>query len=446
MKLLRLTSGAILFFVFLLLPSRAFSTAATFNMIRVHPNVDLGHYFYLQEAGTLAKHGFTVGTATRYDYRLLDIKWKTVFAPGGPAVSTQTRNGIEHLWYQYFYGAFGLTDRISFSLDFPLYYAYKYGWTTAATTTNQWKYFEPGDLWLNAKFNVLDIAEHPLGVALIPSFSIPTGKHDDFLGDEGVTGEGKIVIEAKPADRLRIAFNAAFQSREKVTVNDISFRDVLKFALGANLKVTDSVSVIGEVATQTATNNFFSERRTSPTEARIGANWHPKDSGLGIGGGAAVGLVHGTGAPLFAGFINLTYTGRIAKKTVKPSRFAALDNVAGCARTSADDGSGRFPFMCSVYYEFDKARTDDLSTVAEIAKAIAGTEGPVEIEIRGWADPVGPAAYNKKLSLRRAGFIKQQMMNLLGSQGERVTIRVLGIGEDTIAPPPKARRSDALVR
>ncbi len=289
--------------------------ADRFSVIDVHPNADLGHYFFVQEAETLPQLGWNVGMLTRYDYRLLDIKFlTTVVTPGGGTTTTETHNGIDNLIYQYFYASFGITDRVALMIDFPLYYAFKYGWTTPTTTTNSWFYFKPGDIWLYAKFNLYDIAKHRVGIALIPAVSFPTGDDGKFLGDVGVTGEAKLVVEGRPNDTVRMAFTTAFQTRENVDVNDISFRDTLKFAFGLNYAVVKDVGLIAEIEAHTATRNFFSERRTSPVEARLGARWYPQDSGLTVGGGLAAGLVHGAGAPLVAGFVSVGYNGQSGKK------------------------------------------------------------------------------------------------------------------------------------
>lgn len=445
---MRLTSGAILFFVFLLLPSRAFSTAATFNMIRVHPNADLGHYFFVQESSSLPQLGWNLGTSFLYYNEPLKIKVeRTVVRRGGTTTTTIRNDGTDNMVFEYFYGALGITDYLSVALDWPLFLVYDFAAPQNNVPTSGTYGFKPGDINLSAKLKLLDLDKHPVGIAIIPSVTFPTGKEEHFLGDDGFTGEARVVIEVKPASKLRMAFNAAYQTREKVDTGTYPFRDMVKMSLGANYQVAKNVSLIAEAETQTATNDFYGSRHTSPAEARVGARWNPNGGGWLLGLGGSVGIIHGSGMPRYAGFVSVGYTGKGPKpKPLRLARLESLDTQKDCERVSQDDGSGRYLFVCSVYFGFDKAAAKNTDVVTGVVEAIKNSKDSVTVEVRGFADPVGKASYNRELSKRRARFVASMIKKQLGADAQKTEIRVLGIGEDRISPRARARRTDMLLK
>ncbi len=439
----------------MMVAARSTHAADRYSMINAHPNQDLGHYFFVQESSTLPQLTWTLGTMSLYYNRLLNTKFETIFtAPGGSTVRSELHRGIDHLVYQYFYGALGMTDWASVMIDFPLFIHYEYGWTTDTATSTGHYFFKPGDIWLSFKFRLLDLERHPVGIALIPAVSFPTGKDSHFLGDEGVTGEAKIVIEVKPVERFRVALNTAFHTREHVAVNDVAFRNTIKFALGANYEVVDDVALIGELASHTVTNDFYGSRRTSPAEARLGARWHPGGGPWSVGGGGSVGIVHGAGMPRFAGFVSVAYTSACAVKKPKPvevtpaSDLDPLIAMEQCYQVAAlDDDSGyRYRVVCAVYFGFDETTTPDTDVIDGIVDYIRKSEDPVNIEVRGWADPIGPAPYNRVLSRRRAQNVAEHIEDALGDERRKAVIRVLGIGEDRESSHDAARRAETLIK
>lgn len=81
--------------------------------------------------------------------------------------------------------------------------------------------------------------------------------------------------------------------------------------------------------------------------------------------------------------------------------------------------------------EFDTAKAivkekyyDNIKKVADFMKANPGAV----VTIEGHTDNIGNAAYNKKLSLKRAKSVRQYMINKFGIDGKR--IKTAGYGED----------------
>jgi hypothetical protein len=283
----------------------------------------------------------------------------------------------------------------------------------------------------------------------MPFISFPTGRESDFLGDQGVTGEGRLIVEGRPIDPLLLSFNIAFKTREKVEIADFSFRDVLIFALGLNWRMVDDVALIAEVESQTATSDFYGSQRTSPAEARLGVRWNPGGGNWEFGGGASGGLVHGAGMPRVAGFLNVRYRNRIKRDPMfTPDIFAELGEQEDCMMLSVDDGtaSNRYRVMCSTYFGFDEATAHDHRVILGIIDLVKKAQRTVQIEIRGWTDTTGNVHYNDKLSFERAEYIAAAIRRGLGEDVNKARIRVIGAGEDRVSPAEKARRTDSLLK
>ena len=161
-----------------------------------------------------------------------------------------------------------------------------------------------------------------------------------------------------------------------------------------------------------------------------------------------MGIIHGSGMPRYAGFINVGYTGKAPKPKPKVAvtKLSDLDSLDNCERVATDDGSGRYLFVCSVYFNFDKATTKSIEVINGVAGAIRGSGQDVTVEVRGWTDRTGPARYNKHLSLKRANFVARTIKKQLGDHVGKATIKVLGIGEDRLRPNKEARRTDMLLK
>ncbi|MBN1282919.1 MAG: OmpA family protein [Proteobacteria bacterium] len=427
-----------------LITAKPAQAADRFNFLRVRPNADLGNYFFVQESRSLPQLGFTLGTSLLYYDEPLNIDMVTeIVRRTGRTTSVATKDGVDGPLFQWFYGALGFVDWFSLGFDIPLFYTYRYTWSDAAGRYSGREYGSAGDLNLFAKFRILDLDEYPVGIAFMPSVTAPTGRESHFLGDSGVTGEARLIVEIKPADRLTMAANVAFQTREKVQIGDFSFRDVLKIAAAANLRVAKSTSIIAEIETQTATGDFYGSRSTSPAEARLGAR-HKFENGLSVGGGGSVGLVHGGGMPRYAGFVNLAYTHRPAPR--EHARIGPLDEAPSCTRLAADGEPGRYTFLCEVYFDFDDATIspEDRGVVEAIAEHIAAGKGTVAVEVRGWTDTTGTKQYNRGLAGRRAEALAAAIEGELARTGGQAQFRKLAVGEDSVSAPSEARRAEVL--
>lgn len=68
----------------------------------------------------------------------------------------------------------------------------------------------------------------------------------------------------------------------------------------------------------------------------------------------------------------------------------------------------------TVYFDtnvYDKVASTDFDSMKDIVEKVSAATGEVTILVHGHTDRVGTEAYNKKLSIRRAEFVKKQLVD-----------------------------------
>jgi OmpA-OmpF porin, OOP family len=111
----------------------------------------------------------------------------------------------------------------------------------------------------------------------------------------------------------------------------------------------------------------------------------------------------------------------------------------------SDDGPVRVDYShavdLTVFFDYDSAQLKDEARIQiePLGKALQSKELlPYRFLIAGHTDAVGSATYNRDLSLRRAGALREYLIQQFGIDGERLVIH--GWGEDQLKDPsaPKA--------
>ena len=85
-------------------------------------------------------------------------------------------------------------------------------------------------------------------------------------------------------------------------------------------------------------------------------------------------------------------------------------------------------FAFPIHFEFDEAmvREGDLVALDRFADVINSHYPGTLVTVEGFADPAGPAAYNKSLSQRRAEAVRSHLMDV----GIQAQVRAVGYGEE----------------
>ncbi|GHD57521.1 membrane protein [Thalassobaculum fulvum] len=90
----------------------------------------------------------------------------------------------------------------------------------------------------------------------------------------------------------------------------------------------------------------------------------------------------------------------------------------------------------TVYFDFDKSSLtpETQSTLIDAANA-ADDMGAGSITVSGYADRSGPAAYNMKLSQRRAEAVATELTTLIGANAPAMTLQAFGETQNKVVTP-----------
>ena len=163
-----------------------------------------------------------------------------------------------------------------------------------------------GSMRLQLKFRILDEARHHIGVAFIPSATLPTGNHNAFLGQNGVAFSPMLAIE-RHFGPVRALLNVGYTLREETRYFNIVVDDELFWRVALGVRVHEKVEVGAELNGATAAAELFgSNVRRNPLEVLAGARVLLTDR-LQLYGGAGPGLSTGYGTPTFRFFAGVLF-------------------------------------------------------------------------------------------------------------------------------------------
>ncbi|MCK6504390.1 OmpA family protein [Myxococcota bacterium] len=160
-----------------------------------------------------------------------------------------------------------------------------------------------GDLGLDAKVELLDRRDAPLGLSLGARLDLPTGSGRDWLGEPGLLAGGEVGLSY--GDRFVVAANAGMAGGGKALVDDVTWGTRAQWGLGLSAPILEEGLPLWAIAEWDGTWLLQSSGApgSTPMEARAALRAEPVDRLLvTVGGGA--GLTTGIGAPdyrLFAG-------------------------------------------------------------------------------------------------------------------------------------------------
>ena len=165
------------------------------------------------------------------------------------------------------------------------------------------------DIRLHLKFDLLHgifrQKTKKFGLAIIPVLTIPVGKHihdDSFMGDSQVTVHPKLAFTAN-AGRVRIGINFGYLWREDKEFYMATLGQRLTYGAALDVRIWSGLHGIIEVFGQ---NGFSSELTESPLEADLAVRYI-FSNGLGLTGGAGMGIIGAVGTPRVRAFLGLAY-------------------------------------------------------------------------------------------------------------------------------------------
>lgn len=268
--------------------------------------------------------------------------------------------------------------------------------------------FNLGDLELDAKFQLLNRKTHPIGISVLPYITIPTATNaaSDFSGNGGVTGGARLVVDTKIKNRVSLALNAGYELREGITeIGGNRIDDHVQ--VGAGIAVDawkkrrnldegyeewTALKVMGETQIETVAKDFFSNRRTTPAEARLGLRYSTRN-GFDINLGGGLGYTNGISSPEFRALAGVTYTARPVEVFNVPQ-----------PKVSEYDVGDEIKLVDKIYFDFDKSTIREISrpTLDKLASLLQNHPELTKLRIEGHTDDLGTDRYNQRLSDRRA--------------------------------------------
>lgn len=339
----------------LLYSYNSFAASATrFSLLGFRPAPDGGEYFSVASSTSLYQLQWNVGM-------MADFAYKPLIEKG------TSRDIIDRYLADHVYGAIGLTDWISVGFELPIVFLNHFSDPDVASAPFK-NHFSLGDPRFQLKFRILDRAHYPVGIAIVPYGTAPLGKKDYFMGNDGLTGGGLVVVDTEIKRRLWLSLNVGAEGHKSVLWRNVDPNKISVLAgLGASFRATDSVYVSAEANVKSATNHFFNKKETTPAEAILGVKVNIGKTGLQVYAGGGAGIVRGVGGPTFRGFGGISYKStnertlsldeqRVQEKYVtlkveqeEISKVIALRDK--CPRDPADYKVGVDDEGCPKYYE-----------------------------------------------------------------------------------------------
>ncbi|MBI4125950.1 MAG: OmpA family protein [Deltaproteobacteria bacterium] len=338
----------------------AFAVSTTFDGTFFHPATGRNTYLMLEGTQTLYPFQFQVGEVFSYGYRPIEIRNTTTNA--------RIQGVIDQALAAHFVGAIGLFDFLEFGVNAPVFLLNSF--QSPATipgpgTSNQ---FSMGDVTAQFKVRILDPRRFPVGIAVIPFGTAPTGKTATFTGDDTFGGGAKVVLEGYPLRRWGLTLNAGYQGGSHVLFRNVDYTHRFLAGVGSNVWVTRDLVVFAEGNGTTALDNFFKDRDVTPIEAMGGVLYDIGETGVTIRAGGGTCFVCGLGGARVRGVLAATYRYNpekyakrdrelealvFAKKaSLTPEQYYTLRE--NCPSDPAQYQSGVNDESCPKYYELSE--------------------------------------------------------------------------------------------
>jgi outer membrane protein OmpA-like peptidoglycan-associated protein len=321
-----------------------------------------------------------------------------------PATNT-TVQLIKGRWIQDMQVAVGLWNWVDVGLGLPM--ALTQNGTNFASLAS-YRNAVLGDLRMDIKLRGLKDKKRNVGLAFLSRATFPTGGRSDFMGDDGPTWEGRLIMD-KNFKWVGVYANGGYRIAHDVRVLSTVVGNRATFSGGvrARLPMQDrSWSLFSEVAGESNIKNRSS--LTMPVEVRGGVEKKFR-SGITLQLGGGRGLTDAFGVPSYRIYTSL----RFSTDRPSPQQPPQMEPV---------------PIPLSLYFEFNRSRIkkEDEVRLDNVAAALKGTPDQV-VWVRGYTDNLGPRAYNRQLSKRRAAAVQKHLQNLGVAPSQ---IRSVGYGEE----------------
>lgn len=264
------------------------------------PTVDEGHYLTVYSSKTLKYGEFSEGSSVTYAYHPFQLTQN----------GSRVQGILDHTLIQNFYLAFGLPDdHLQVGTLIPVGWLLNFKNPSLVDPPGNNK-VAVGDIEVNLKASILNLDKYPVGLSILPFFTIPTGNGQYYFGAGLPTGGGKVILEFRPVKNLSISFNPGILGRSNFEFAGTVYGTQLLMGLGVSYQVLDALAVSAEIQNKARLASLYQHKSESPTEALAGIKWQV-GKGFTLSGGAGGGIINGSGVPLFRGFASISYSPKL---------------------------------------------------------------------------------------------------------------------------------------
>lgn len=387
----------------ILAPSNAF---AGFDSLTFKPAADQGFYLTTQQSKTLGTMGFAIGLSGDYSSNSLELKNNA---------GNKIQNVIQKQVGLNLGAALGIAPWLDVGVDVAGV-PYQQFVTPGTLARDNGAHF--GDIMVDLKARIIDSEKSGIGLALVPFITFPTGSDSHFVGEDTITGGGKLVVDTKRiGDRVSFALNAGGQVRDDIQLSPGAARmsDQFLYGAAANVELAKPVQLIAEVSGSTPFNNFFNDNNNN-LEVDGAIRFLPGENrNLQITAGGGAGLMQQAGVPDYRIFTTLAL--RFPKEKVVVARIAQPEPVREIVISTND-----------IHFAFDKATIHPSSypLLDKIFHDIQSQSEVKSVRVEGHTDNIGSDDYNQKLSVNRANSIRTYLINK-GYDADQIV--AVGMGE-----------------
>jgi outer membrane protein OmpA-like peptidoglycan-associated protein len=334
----------------------AFAQSQTFNVLYFNPATGRNPYLMLHGVDTLHQWQFQVGDYLSFGYRPLEIR----------QANQRLTSAVNYTLVNDFIAAFGITDWLQIGVDAPFAILNQFQDPRITPPSGYNNEMAFSDIRLELKGRIIDPCNFPVGIAIIPFGTIPTGKDSVYMGDPGPTAGVRIAVEGRVTPRVGITGNVGYKWGKRVTFLNLDWQHRMLLGVGAYFKLARGLTVFGEVNAESDLGHFFSDRDMNIAEGIAGVKWDIKDTGVTLNGGVGSCFICGVKGAMARSVFGVTYRFNPPKYRQKDKDFDTICERAfgkmltaqeyyelklKCPPDPADFQEGVHDDACPKYYE-----------------------------------------------------------------------------------------------
>ncbi len=267
-----------------------------------------------------------VESAAVAEHMVLDLGLWAGYANDPLVVFEEKPNGdrsrVGSLVHNRFGGALlatlSLKDRYAVSVNLPLVLYQSDDLSAGVMSAGSLAAASIGDLALIPRVQILRQKKHGVDFGFRVALTLPTASDDNYVGNEGVTGEPALLL-GRRFGKLRTLANVGYQIRKRLDSAGLRIDDEVFVKLGATHPL-GPVNVEAAFRTATAADDLFDSFNRNHNELLGGANLPFGDNMIAFAA-VGVGLTQGLGTPDWRSLIGLRLGRDLNKKKAAPRKL-----------------------------------------------------------------------------------------------------------------------------